>query len=57
MHPNIKAKIKRERKKYTQAGIAKKLGVSQQFLSQVINKKRPMPYRLQSRYNKIINAI
>ena len=54
---NCLSGLKANRKKYTQAGIAEKLGVSQQFVSQIIKGNRPLPNRLKSKYNKIMRDL
>lgn len=54
MTTDLKDKIIRRKKTFNQEEIAKKLKVSQSFVSQMLNGKRPVPKKLQSKLQKLI---
>lgn len=50
----LKNKLKSNRKPFTQKGVAKKLGISQPYLSQILNGTRKAPARIIKKLEKEI---
>jgi transcriptional regulator with XRE-family HTH domain len=55
MKKEIKEIIKEEKRNSTQRGLAKKLGISEQYLSHILNGRRKCPANIERKLKKYLS--